>query len=164
MNRHWSLILLFLVVMVKANAQENMQKWSQQTHLRVGFYHLGSYSKENPSLFLEHQLNYKVHEKWNLGVGAGVNLYPAALAYPIYMEGQYRFSCRGLPSYLSQSYGVNLSLGEYSFFSHRYIGNFNVLLLQQKKIQLITGLGYLYIWDHWGGKNISFLLNAGVEF
>lgn len=154
---------LFLIGF-NTNAQENTKKWAQQTQFRLGYYHLGSYSKENPSFFLEHQMNYKISDHWRLGVGAGINLYPSALAYPLYLDGQYHFSLGKLPAHFSQSYGVNLKLGELSFFSHRYVGNFNLLLFPKKKIQLMTGLGYLYVWDNHGGKNVSFLLNIGIQY
>ena len=164
MNKKLFLILMiFSLTLAELNAQENTQKWSQQVDASVGFYHLGAYAKENPSLFLEYQANYRVLKKINIGLGAGVNLYPAALAYPLYVEAQYRFSIGDLPAYTSQSYGVNLKLGERSFFSHRNVGNLNVILFQDKNVQLISGLGYLFLWDNYGGKNISFLFNVGIE-
>lgn len=156
------ILILFLSVLYSNGQEERL--FTQQTQLRLGFYHLGSYAKERPVFLIEHQLNYQVDSRLKLGVGAGVSLYPAALAYPIHIQGQYHFTLANIKSYLSQDYGVNLSLGENSFFSHRYTGGYHLIFNNDKKIQWITGLGYLYLWDNFGGKNVSFLINLGILF
>lgn len=167
MNKNCLFFFFVIIFHFSSEAQISLKRsdgMNNQTNFRLGFYHLGSYSKENPSLFLEHQVNYHFKEYYSLGLGVGMNLYPAALAFPLYLEGQRLINIGGRQFYFTQSYGVNLKLGDLSFFSHRYNGNFNAMFFFERKVKLIAGLGYLYLWDNYGGKNVSFLLNIGVQY
>lgn len=137
--------------------------WISEINLRTGFYHVGSYSKENPSFFFEPEIYYRVLEKIDIGFGAGINLYPATLAYPIFLRGKYHFNIASFNAYISQSYGVNLRLGNLSFFSHRYTGGFGNYWLDKEKWSLLTGVKYLLLLDHYGGRNIGFLANIGIR-
>jgi hypothetical protein len=158
------IIILVFFFSVFDTVGQNKPLLTQQTQFRLGFYHLGSYAKERPAFLIEHQFNYEVVNRFKLGVGIGVSLYPGALAYPVHIQGQYHFLIGKRKSYLSQDYGINLRLGANSFFSQRYTGGYHLIFNSHKKIEWITGLGYLYIWDNYGGKNISFLINVGILF
>lgn len=167
MNKFTLYSLFLLLFSCSGITQEQVSsgnEWSNQTSFRTGFYHLGSYAKENPSFFLEQQLDFIFQEKYSLGLGTGFNIYPAALAFPVFVEGKRILNINQKRFHVTQSYGVNLKLGDIFFYSNRYMGNFNIVLSENQRVDLVTGLGYVYLWDSHGGKNVSFLFNIYITY
>ena len=74
-----------------------------KTQFMVGFYHFGGYGKEKSIYYLEQYLDYQLTEKYSLGMGLGINLYPAQLASPLSVIAKYHFKLKALSAYFQQS-------------------------------------------------------------
>jgi len=137
--------------------------WRTKTIFRTSFYHLGSYSKEKPSFFLEQNVNFVLSSRFYLGLQMGVNLYPSLLAFPVSLQGKYYLSPSALKMYINQSVGRNIKLGKSSFPSNRYVGSLGLDLGLGNSSRLSPHLGYSFIWDKFGGGALSFFVGLGWE-
>ncbi len=146
-------------------AQNNTSPLRTSTHLISSFYHVGSYSKESPFLALEQTLDYQLKPKFRFGLGSGLNLYPATLTIPIYSYANLTIKTTNkLNIELLQSYGRNTKLGDLGFKSNRYVGQIIFDIHRKKKLSFAPQIGYLFNWDKWGGKSLSFLLGISIRY
>jgi len=161
-------IKLFLLIVLfckfDANAQTVSSKvWTGETYFLMSAYRLGSYQKERPTLFLEQNLNYRVNKRISIGVGTGINLYPALLALPLKFDGRYHFQVKSTPMSIVQSYGRNIKLSDSFFRSNRYVGELRVHF-PIGKISLLPRVGYNLLWDKYNGRSLSFFAGIGIEY
>lgn len=169
MNR-FCLVLLFIIgIHFGANAQQ--KRFAPPTHyfyghtrFDVGFYHIGSYSKERPILYLEQSFNYWLNQRFSFGAGFGINLYPAALAFPVFVNGNYHFTVGRHFLTWSNTLGANLRLGELSFSSFRYLGTVSAPVYSRKSVKIVPEVGYSLLLDRSGGGAITFLAGIGIQY
>lgn len=160
-----NLIILVVSISLQFFAQENSSLLKTSTHLMSSFYHVGSYSKEKPFLALEQTLSYNIKPKIKVGLGTGLNIYPATLTIPIYTFASFTVNKNEkINIELNQSYGRNTKLGEIGFNSNRYAGKLIFNLNSKKQISLAPYLGYLFNWDKWGGKSLSYLIGLSIKY
>jgi hypothetical protein len=159
--------ILILIILLSASgikAQTDLSKrWTGETYLLSSFYRLGSYSKERPTLFLEQDFNNRLSERFSVGAGFGISLYPSLLAFPVSVNGKYHFRIKSIPFSIIQSYARHIKLSDVFFASNRYIGELRANL-PLKKVTINPRLGYNFLWDKYGGKNLSFIVGVGIEY
>ena len=139
-------------------------KWMGNTKLTVSYFHLGSYSKERPLLFLDQSFEYVVAPKFRIGMGTGINLYPANLTIPVFADFKYITELNKMGVFIHQSYGYNLKLGDVGFFSHRFNGGFGFNIRLSEKLTLDPELGYVLNLDNFGGGSLSFTAAVGLYY
>ena len=158
-------ILLFSSQQIYSQTDTTFQKRIVgKTNFLVSFYHSGSYGKERPFFFLDQSFEFRFHKHFSVGLGLGLNLYPAALATPFFINGRYHFSIRKLNCSIEQSIGKNIKIQEYGFNSNRYFGAIGVDFNLRKYLSLNTQVGYLYLWDKYGGQDLSFFATIGLSY
>lgn len=161
MNRFLALILV--TFSLSNFGQENMRRPIYlSTQLDLSFYHLGSYSKERATIYLEQAVDYQFDNGIQVGGSFGFNAYPGLLAIPL--GGQVRFPVlkkRRSDWFITQSLHKNLPVGNLFYGGNRYRGELSSILYQNDKLQIIPALGYSFIWDRYGGIALSF--NAGLR-
>lgn len=64
---------------------------------------------------------------------------------------------------MNQSLGRNIKISDVFYRSNRYIGAIN-MNIPIKKMSLVPELGYNFLWDKYGGKNLSFFIGVGLEY
>lgn len=160
MNK-WILILLCSIGL--AGYTQEQTKLTGKTTLNSGFYHLGSYGKERPSIGIEQLFNYHLNQKWVIGMGLGFTVYPAAFTLPISAHVQKYFKLKEKISFVQVGVGQNLRVGENTFSSFRQTTSFG-MLLSMKKFNFVPELGYSLLLDKWGGVNLSFTAAFGLQY
>lgn len=135
-----------------------------KTNILVSFYHSGSYGKERPFFFLDQSFEYRFHKCFSAGLGFGINLYPAAPATPFFINGRYHFNVRKINFSIEQSIGKNIKIQEYGFNSNRYIGTIGADFNLRKYLLLNSQVGYLYLWDKYGGQDLSLFATIGLTY
>lgn len=150
-----------LILQLTAVSVFSQEKLKTATRPAVGFYHIGSYSKERPILLLEQDLDYVINPSFKLGIHAGFNLYPAAAALPLGLHARYVMQAKKTSCIITQGYSRHLKLTPVFFSANRYYGTLGICFNKQKRLQIIPELGYLYLWEQYGGKAISF--TAGIR-
>lgn len=125
--------------------------------------HAGSYSKERPIFGLEQTFAYRFHPRFTVGVGVGINLYPALLGVPIKVEGTYSFGNpdKKVGGFAYQSVGRNVKLFRESFNSQRYDGGLGLTIELTDQVDLVPQVGYLMLLDKYRGGFLS--ANFGVR-
>ena len=113
---------------------------------------------------MEQQFDYRFYAHFSIGGGLGLNLYPAALAFPLFVHGKYHFHIAGIKAYLHQSLGIHLKLSPLFFAANRYLGSLGADLTLGEKLILSPELGDSLIWDKYGGGALSALLGIGVKY
>lgn len=157
-------ILLCSMQQINAQTDTNFQKRIVgKTNILVSFYHSGSYKKGKPFFFLDQSFEYRFRKSFSAGLGFGINFYPAALATPFFFNGRYHFNVRTLNFNIEQSIGKNIKILEYGFNSNRYIGAMGVDFKVQKYL-LNSQVGYLFLWDKYGGQNLSLFATVGLTY
>lgn len=158
------LSLFLMTFPLLAQSEKGTKTWSTKTQFMVGFYHFGGYGKEKPIYYLEQYLDYQLTEKYSLGMGLGINLYPAQLASPLSVNAKYHFKLKALSAYFQQSYGYNIKLGKVFFKSSRYLGSLGLAFKSNEKISWTSDLGYAFIWDKYSGASLTLHLGIGLKF
>jgi hypothetical protein len=143
---------------------QSSNKWMGNTGLTVSYFHINSYSKERPLFFLDQTFEYVVAPKFRIGLGTGINLYPADLTIPIFADFKYLTELNKFGFFVHQSYGYNLKLGNLGFFSHRLIGGFGVNLKLNSRLTIDPELGYVLNLDNFGGGSLSFVASVGLYY
>lgn len=157
--------LLFLSQQINAQTGSDFQKRIDgKTNILVSFYHSGGYQKARRFCFLDQSFEYRFHRKYSAGLGFGINLYPAAIATPFFINGRYHFSIRKINCSIEQSIGKNIKIQEYGFNSNRYFGAIGVDFNLRKYLSLNTQVGYLYLWDKYGGEELSLVATLGLTY
>jgi hypothetical protein len=157
-------IILITISTFDSKAQNLTDKGlSGETYFYSSFYRLGSYNKERPTFFLEQNINYRFNKRFSAGVGLGIDLYPALLAFPLFIDVKYHFKIMSLPFNLTQSLGRNIKLTDTFFTSYRYMGDLS-LTIKLKKMNINPRIGYNFLWEKYGGKNLGFFAGIGIEY
>jgi len=154
---------IFILNSISGTSQE-LTKWEGKSQLMTGIYHFGSYAKEGPIFFLEQHFFYNFNHRYSIGIGAGLDIYPGGLALPIMIEGKYNFTLFKKPAFFSQSIGKYILSNELFFSANRNVGAFGLVVNPDKKVLIVPEIGYSYLWDKYGGKELSFLINLGVQY
>ena len=64
---------------------------------------------------------------------------------------------------MNQTLGRNIKLSDIFQRSNRYMGAINVNI-PINKLSLVPEFGYNFLWDKYGGKNLSFFIGVGLEY
>jgi len=141
------------------------RSWYSNTSIGLSTYHFGSYSKQRPIFYLEQSFEIALLRKIRLGLGTGLNLYPATLTIPVFANTRFIAASKNKwTCYITQSYGRNLKIGRIGFNSNRYTGNLGNSFKVGEKLWLQGELGYLINWDKYGGGSVSLNLNFGMSY
>lgn len=158
------LVTLMLFSICETQAQtETYKEWSGETYLLSSFYRLGSYNHERPTLFLEQSFDYRLNKQFSAGLGIGINLYPALLGAPISVNAKYHFTIKSVPFSFNQSLGRNIRWSDSFFASNRNMGEIRANI-PLNNITFNPRLGYNFLWEKYGGGNLSFFLGIGIEY
>ncbi|MCH2234508.1 MAG: hypothetical protein MK078_09670 [Crocinitomicaceae bacterium] len=157
MNKIVLILTLFFGISAKA---QNEKSISGRTLVDVSFYHLGSYAKERPFVFLEQEINFSLHPKFTFGLGTGINVFPGALGLPLKLRGTYNFN----RNYIFQTVGAHLKVGTLFFSGYLWRGGYGRTFTLGDQLVLNSDLGYSYGWDRYGGKRLSFYLGIGLSY
>ena len=160
------IVLSLLLNLFSAQAQTGSfeKSWHSKTNLKLSLYHFGGYASERAIIYIEQHLAYRIHPKFSVGGGFGINSYPFLLAFPIFVEGQYHFKIKSRASYIYQSLGRNIKITDVFFKSNRYVGSLGTKLKLSKKLSLAPELGYSLIWDKYGGGDLSLFVGIGIGY
>lgn len=134
------------------------------TRLDVGTLHAGSYRKERPIIFLEQEFNYRLGERFSVGLGTGIDLYPGALAFPVFLSGTYAFPVGQQQASVQTSLGANLRIAELFFFSYRNVSSLGWVLGRERKVQWVPRLGYVMNLDRYWGGSLSALFGLDIRY
>lgn len=134
------------------------------TRFDLGLLHAGSYRKERPIFFLEQEVGYRFNDHGSVGIGAGIDLYPGALALPVYVAAAYSLDLLQKRTLWQTSVGVNLPLGDPFFFSYRNVSSVGIPLLNGNRMQLVPKLGYILNMDRYVGGSLSALLGIDLRY
>jgi len=158
-------VLIFCCFTLVAKAQNSASTPAIEgyTSLSASFLRLGSYSKERPTFFIEQDFDYRFNDRVSLGLGLGFNLYPALLAFPVALNGKYYFKINKRSFLFKQSIGRNIRLADIFFSSNRYLGSF-AMQIPLKQSALFPEVGYNFLWDRFGGKNVGFFLGISWKY
>jgi len=156
--------LVIIVISLSAGSAQAQMSWMGKTKLTVSYYHIGSYSKERPLVFLDQSFEMVIKPQFRIGLGTGVNLYPSDLTVPLFMNLKYVKEMGKIGFFAQQSYGVNLKLGSIGFFSHRLVGGAGVMIRLKDRLTLDPELGYVLNLDNYGGGSLSFTTSLGVYY
>lgn len=159
-----SYIIIICLASSCSSFGQSINKWMGNTKLTVSYFHVGSYSKERPLFFLDQSFEYVVTPKFRIGLGTGINLYPADLTVPIFADFKYLTELSKFGFFVHQTYGYNLKLGDIGFFSHRLTGGVGLNFRIGERMTLDPELGYLLNMDNYGGGSISFVGSIGLYY
>ena len=151
-----------LIGVAQSNSDENPLQW--KTNVKMSFYHLPSYNSERPFFMVEQQIEYRVHEKWAIGGGIGINSYPFFLAMPIFIDGKYCFKIKNIDSYVYQSIGAHIKVASVFFKSNRVVGSWGLDLKFSKKLTLCPEIGYNLLFDRYGSGALSYFVGVGIKY
>lgn len=143
--------------------KDSIRTWSGESAFMLTVYRLGSYQKERPTFFFEQSFNYRLNQRFSIGAGVGINVYPGALGLPVGINGRYHYRIGKVNCTLVQSYHRNLNVGELFFSSYRYmgelIGHFKI-----KDFTLNPKIGYNFLYDKYDGRNLGFLMGISAIY
>ena len=149
------------------NAEDKKVIIAGHTNLIGSYYHVGSYVKERPLGFIEQSVEIIPGKLKQLrfGVGSGFNLYPGTAVIPFFATIRYVKPINDKWGFsVIQSYGRNIQTGDIGFNSNRYYGDVGALFNFLPKLAMSFGLGYVFNWDRWGGKSLSFTGSLGLYY
>ncbi|GAB5418301.1 MAG: hypothetical protein Crog4KO_15950 [Crocinitomicaceae bacterium] len=145
--------------------------WSQRnfyitgyTRVEVGYPHAESYQKECASFALEQAFSYPINRHFSVGLGTGFALYPAAYTIPAFFKGTFRIPIKNKSISWDHRIGMNLKVGQNSFFGYRYNTTLHYSIRLNRKMLAFAGVGANFLWDEWSDKSLSGALHTGIIY
>lgn len=157
----WWMLLAFPVL---AQGQNTDTGWFGLSKVEIGSFHAGSYRKERPIVMVQEIVAYQFHPRLSLGIGTGLDIYPAALGFPVYLNGAYQFRVGPGQGVAQTSMGMNLRLSDVFFRSMRHSSSLGYAFSIGKRKVLLPKLGYLLNLDGYAGGSLSLVFGLDLVY